>query len=99
MINNRLTYDLQSVKQNKIIANAHELLKELPSISSTDGNSLNLAGANGTTILISGKVSSLSTEQLIEYLKTLPAEKWRKWKLSTMLLHNYTLKVPLSMWY
>lgn len=36
MINNRLTYDLQSVKQNKIIANAHELLKELPSISSTD---------------------------------------------------------------
>lgn len=78
MINNRLTYDLQSVKQNKIIANAHELLKELPSISSTDGNSLNLAGANGTTILISGKVSSLSTEQLIEYLKTLPAEKVEK---------------------
>jgi len=71
----RLSYDLRSIIQQKIIDNAYDLVKELPSIMS-DGTSLKLLGAMGNTdILISGKKSNMSFNQLLEYLRALPADR------------------------
>ena len=48
----RLDYDLRAISENKLIDNAFDLIKEIPSISSTD-NSLSITGSmGGTTILL-----------------------------------------------
>ncbi len=74
----RLTYDLVPLMKNRIIDNAYDLLKELPSIRS-DGNALTLNGAAGeTNIIINGKTSNMSVSQLNDYLKSLPAERVEK---------------------
>lgn len=78
MENNRLTYHVEPIMQQKIVGNAHELLKELPSVISLDGNTLSLVGASSTTICISGKKSHLNMEQLTDYLKSLPVEEVKK---------------------
>lgn len=71
-----LQYDAASVRQQKIVTNALELLKELPLITSNDEGSLDLTGAPlGHTIFINGKKPQLSGSQLTDYLKTLPAEE------------------------
>lgn len=75
---NRLIYDVEPLMKNKIIDNAFDLLKELPSIKSNE-DLLTINGAIGTThVIINGKPSSMSSSQLNEYLKSLPAERISK---------------------
>ena len=81
MKDGRFTIDMQAVRNKKIAANAHELIKELPLVSSTDDEALSLSGAQATTVMINGKPSNLTAEQIIRYLKTLPAEKVDKVEL------------------
>ena len=81
MKDGRFTIDMQAVRNKKIAANAHELIKELPLVSSTDGETLSLSGAQATTVMINGKPSNLTAEQIIRYLKTLPADKVDKVEL------------------
>lgn len=92
--NNRLTYDVSFIKDDKIVTNAHDLLKELPSITSMDGDNLSLAGASNTTILISGKPSNLSQSQLIDYLKALPSDKVIKVEVLYAANHQLHTKGP-----
>lgn len=81
MKDGRFTIDMQAVRNKKIAANAHELIKELPLVSSTDGETLSLSGAQATTVMINGKPSNLTAEQIIRYLETLPADKVDKVEL------------------
>lgn len=81
MKDGRFTIDMQAVRNKKIAANAHELIKELPLVSSTDDEALSLSGAQATTVMINGKPSNLTAEQIIRYLKTLPADKVDKVEL------------------
>ena len=81
MKDGRFTIDMQAVHNKKIAANAHELIKELPLVSSTDDEALSLSGAQATTVMINGKPSNLTAEQIIRYLKTLPADKVDKVEL------------------
>lgn len=76
--NNRLTYNVSGILKDKVVSNAHDLIKELPIVMSLDGNSLSLVGASSTTVCISGKKSQMSAEQLNDYLKSLPAEEIEK---------------------
>ncbi|MDR1402327.1 MAG: TonB-dependent receptor family protein [Tannerellaceae bacterium] len=79
--NGKLSYDLKAIAQNKLIDNAFDLVKELPGISS-EGNSLRIIGAmGGTDMLISEKKSNMSFEQLLEYLRSLPADRVEKIEL------------------
>ena len=78
MENNRLTYNIAGILETKIVSNAHELIKELPSVMSLDGNSLSLVGSTSTTICINGKKSQLDISQLTDYLKSLPADEVEK---------------------
>ena len=74
----RLDYDLRAISENKLIDNAFDLIKEIPSISSTD-NSLSITGSmGGTTILLNGVKSNMSMEQMQAYLRTLPADRVEK---------------------
>lgn len=75
MVDDRLTYDVSGIRSKKIIGNAFELLKELPAVTSLDGNSLSLAGASSVTVIISGRISHLDYTQLMDYLKTIPSEE------------------------
>lgn len=75
MENDRLTYNIDAILDRKIVSNAHELIKELPTVMSLDGNSLSVVGATSTTICISGKISLLSTDHVRDILKSLPADE------------------------
>lgn len=78
IVEDRLTYDPISILQNKIVSNAYDLLKELPSIQNESG-SLIINGAVGKTyVVVNGKASSMTDEQLQDYLKSLPAERVEK---------------------
>lgn len=75
---NKLIYDVEPLMKNRIIDNAFDLLKELPSIRN-NGDLLTINGAIGTThVIINGKSSNMSPSQLNEYLKSLPAERISK---------------------
>lgn len=74
MVNNTLTYNVEGILQKRNITNAHELLKELPSVLSLDGESLDLVGAQTTTVFISGKQKPMT----LDYLKSLPADEVEK---------------------
>ena len=78
MENNRLTYNTIAILNRKIVSNAHDLIRELPSVMSLDGNSLSVVGATSTTICISGKLSQLDMNHLTDYLKSLPADEVEK---------------------
>lgn len=75
MYDNRLTYDISTIQNRKITSNAHELLKELPSITSLDGHTLTLVGSSNTTIIISGRISHSNYSQINDYLKTIPLKE------------------------
>lgn len=72
---NKLRYDAQAVREKKIVVSAFDLIKELPSVFSNDDENLIVVGTQGTALLINGRVSTMSYDNLINYLKTLPAEK------------------------
>ncbi|MBQ9254311.1 MAG: outer membrane beta-barrel protein [Bacteroidales bacterium] len=72
---NKLKYNAEAVRNKKIVVSAFDLIKELPSVLSNDDNSLTIVGTQGSSVLINGRVSSMSYDNLINYLKTLPAEK------------------------
>ncbi len=73
----RLSYDLQVAAQGKIAANAYEALTKLPGVSERDGT-LSLAGTAGVTVILNGKPSTMTAEQLTALLKSTPVEQVEK---------------------
>jgi len=74
-----LTYDVAPLLKSRVLTSAHDLLRELPLITCRDGNNLVLTGSVGqNTIYINGRKSQMGMTQLIDYLKTVPAEKVEK---------------------
>ena len=52
-------------------------LTQLPGVSEQDGG-LTLAGAGGVTVILNGKPSTMSTEQLASLLRSTPVERIEK---------------------
>lgn len=68
--------NLSDIINTRVVSSAHDLLKNLPLISSQDGNALQLAGAPlGSVVYLNGRPSQMSQSQLIDYLKAVPAEQ------------------------
>ena len=65
----KLVYDLPRLVSNLPVDNAYEAIKELPGIVDMGGG-LMLAGTS-VTVVINGKVSTMSTEQLNTLLKSI----------------------------
>ena len=69
----KLVFDLPRLMRDKGVDNAYDALKELPGVTE-QGNSLQLAG-RPVTIIIDGKVSTMTPEQLTQLLRTIPATR------------------------
>jgi hypothetical protein len=71
-IDNKLVYDASVFRKNKVVSNAFDLLRYMPTIIGI-GDNLQLVGASEYTILVDGKPSTLTKEQMIQALKAMPA--------------------------
>ena len=92
MERNKFIYDAEVVRQKKIVVSAFDLIRELPSVESEDENSFTLIGGGRPNILINGRVSKMEYSVLINYLKTLPAEKVKDVEISYEATGEYGIK-------
>lgn len=72
-----LSYDVGNIAEKKVISNAYESILQLPGVLEQNG-SITLAGANGVTVILNGKPSTMSSEQLNELLKNTPVSNVEK---------------------
>jgi len=72
----KLVYNLPRLIRNLPVDNAYDAVKELPSVIEMNGG-LQLAG-QGVTVILDGKVTTLSTEQLYTLLRSIPAGRIEK---------------------
>lgn len=70
----RLTYDVAQIAASRLVTNAYEALLQLPGVVERDGVPA-LAGSGSLGIVLNGKPSSMSAEQLIALLKATPASR------------------------
>ncbi|MDR0866198.1 MAG: TonB-dependent receptor, partial [Candidatus Symbiothrix sp.] len=77
VIDGKMTYDIARLVENKVVGNAYESLLQLPGVREQNDNLL-LAGANSLTVIINGKPTSMTTEQLMQMLKTMPVSMLEK---------------------
>lgn len=69
----KLEYDLPRMIQDRPVDNIFEALKELPGVVEQDG-ALTL-GMQNVTVVLDGKVTNMSTQQLYALLKSLPVDR------------------------
>ncbi|MDR0962227.1 MAG: outer membrane beta-barrel protein [Mediterranea sp.] len=69
----KLVYDLPRLIRNLPVDNAYDAVKELPGVAEVNG-SITLGGMP-VTIVLNGKVTTLSTEQLNALLRSTPASR------------------------
>ncbi len=67
----KLVYDLPRLIGSRHVDNAYDAVKELPGVTEMEGR-LMLAGQS-VTVVLDGKVTTLTTEQLYALLKSIPA--------------------------
>jgi len=72
-----LTYDLGHITEGKAVSNAYESMLQLPGVREQNG-SVSLAGASKLTVILNGKPTTMSDEQLINLLKNTPSSKIEK---------------------
>jgi hypothetical protein len=72
--NGKLIYHLPSLLKNKSATNAYEALKEIPGVMEQDER-LTLIGTSGMTLLLNGKKTTMTTEQLMNLLRSLPLSR------------------------
>ena len=75
--NGALAYDLEQLTKDKVANNTYEALTKLPGVSEKEG-SLTLVGANSLTVIINGKPSTMSAEQVAVLLKSTPVGRVEK---------------------
>ena len=71
IVNGTMTYDVGHLVENKIVNNAYESLLQLPGVMEQN-DQLTLIGANSLTVIINGKPSTMTQEQLTQFLKNMP---------------------------
>lgn len=70
----KLNYDISAISEKHIVNNAYEAICKLPSVQDRNGK-LSLVGAKDVTVILNGKASTLTQEQLIEMLKNTSASQ------------------------
>ena len=71
-----LVYDLPRLVENKAIDNVYDALQQLPGVVKMNG-ALQL-GALPVTVILDGKVTTMTTEQLTTVLQSLPPSRVRR---------------------
>lgn len=72
--NGALKYDVPQLMKDKAVSNAFEVVKEIPGVIGTD-DAVQLLGAGSPSIVINGQLTTMSVDQLISMLKTIPASR------------------------
>ena len=72
-----ISYDLPRLIENKGLDNIYDAVKQLPGVVEMDER-LCLGGTGTTTIILDGKVTTMSTEEMTSLLKRLPANQIEK---------------------
>lgn len=67
-------YNMSHIQHNRAVLNAYESLREIPGVIE-DSRQLLLTGSSELKIIVDGQQSSLSTEQTLAMLKSIPASK------------------------
>lgn len=75
--NGRLVYNLEALARNKVVNNAYEALGKLPGIQ-TDKGTLSLAGTESLTVIMNGKLTTMSAKQLETLLRNTPVNRVEK---------------------
>lgn len=75
--NGALTYDVEALAEKTTASNAYEALTRLPGVWE-QGESLSLIGAGSVTVVLNGRPSSMSGEQLASLLKSTPVSNVEK---------------------
>jgi len=75
--NGKLSYDLSLLASKRIVNNAYEALAELPGVRDNNGT-LTLAGSSTVTVMINGKPSTMTAEQLTSLLRNTPIDRVKK---------------------
>ena len=73
----KLAYDLELLTKDKVANNAYEALTKLPGVSEKE-DKLSLVGAGSLTVIINGKPSTMTAEQVTALLKSTPIERVEK---------------------
>jgi hypothetical protein len=73
LIDGKITYDMPLLLSGTTVSNAYESMLRLPGVREQNG-ALILAGASSVTVIINGKVTAMSHENLMAALKMYPAE-------------------------
>lgn len=73
----KLAYDLGALSKGKAVNNAYEALAKLPGVSERDGV-LELAGMGAVTVILNGRPTTMSAEQLAALLRATPVERIEK---------------------
>lgn len=96
MEGSKLLYDIPQLMKGRQVNNAWDALRLLPGVDAKE-NKLML-GASTVNVIIDGKVSTMSEEQLATLLKTMPASRLERAEVMTRLLLRCRSGVLPSMW-
>jgi hypothetical protein len=77
MTDGKLQYDIPNLMKSKPVDNAFDILGELPGVGKSGAN-ISLLGTSETIIIINGRKSSMTPEQLADMLKATPSSKVKK---------------------
>lgn len=89
----KLVYDLPRLVTNLPVDNAYDALKNLPGVVDMNGG-LMLAG-QGVTVVINGKVTTLSASQLNDLLKSIPVSRIEKAEVMYAAPARYQVRGPM----
>ena len=77
VVDGKLTYDMVRLLEGKVESNAYEAILQIPGMTEQSG-SLVLAGANNITVIINGRPTTMTTEQLSNVLRNMPQSRIEK---------------------
>lgn len=90
----KLTYDVPQLMKDKTATNAFEIIKDLPGLIERNDN-LELVGASRLNIILNGQLTTMSADQLIQLLKTMPASRVEKAEVMYNVPAKYNVKGAL----
>lgn len=73
--NGALAYDVEAMAKNSTANNAYEAILRIPGVSEGADGTLSLAGAGSLTVVLNGRPSSMTAEQLATLLRSTPVER------------------------
>lgn len=77
VVDGKLSYNMPNLLEGKVVSNAYESLLQIPGIYEQDGKII-LTGSNSLSLIINGKASTVTIDQLVDLLKNMPQTRIKK---------------------